>query len=163
MSPPPPGLVGKTSLLQQLDYLGEITIFYPLHFTKYSWTYPGTWYLVQGTFLLPNGSISNITGWKLVDPTSGEIPHLLWCQQIRKSCKWGQQIQEHCFFWNKKPPAGQNRDSEDWRTEFVFTEVQNIYKSIQTYPKPSKSIQTPNRFGKKYKIFKCRGNNYMQS
>ena len=27
MRPPPPGLVGKTSLLQQLDYLGERTIF----------------------------------------------------------------------------------------------------------------------------------------
>ena len=27
------------------------------------------------------------------------------------------------FFYEKKPPAGQNRDNEDWRTEFVFTRI----------------------------------------
>ena len=38
-----------------------------------------TWH----TSLPPNGSMSNITRWKLVDPTSGEIPHLCWFQKSR--------------------------------------------------------------------------------
>ena len=54
MSPPPPGLVGKTSLLQQLDYLGEITIFLTVTFLKnihgcihgyiHGYLILGTWY-----------------------------------------------------------------------------------------------------------------------
>ena len=47
MSPPPPGLVGKTSLLQQLDYLGEITIFLTVTFHKISMDISR--YLVLGT------------------------------------------------------------------------------------------------------------------
>ncbi len=61
------------------------------------------WYLVQGTFLPPNGSISNITGWKLVDPTSGEIPRLFWIQKIRKSPNWGLKFQGRVILEKKGP------------------------------------------------------------
>ena len=39
-------------------------------------------YLVQWTFLSPNGSISTVTGWKSVDFSSGEFLRLLDSQQI---------------------------------------------------------------------------------
>ena len=32
-------------------------------------------------------------------------------------------ISRDVLFLKKKPPAGQNRDNEDWRTEFVFTRI----------------------------------------
>ena len=62
--------------------------------------------LVQGTFLPPNGSISNITGWKLVYPASGEIPRLFWIQQIRKSPKWGLKFQGRVILGKKRPLPG---------------------------------------------------------
>ena len=42
---------------------------------------PGTWY---GVCLPPKLSISNIRSWKSMDPTSGDIPLLLWCQKVSK-------------------------------------------------------------------------------
>ena len=33
------------------------------------------------------------------------------------------QNSRNVVFLKKKPPAGQNRDNEDWRTEFVFTRI----------------------------------------
>ena len=37
-----------------------------------------------------------------------------------------------CFFMKKKPPVGQNRDNENWRTEFVFNRIQiSRYPDIQ--------------------------------
>ena len=62
--------------------------------------------LVQGTFLPPNGSISNITGWKLVYPASGEIPRLFWIQKIRKSPKWGPKFQGPVILGKKRPLPG---------------------------------------------------------
>ena len=84
---------------------------------KYPWIYPwihpwiypwipDSWYLVQGTFLPPNGSMSNITGWKLVDPTSGEIPRLFWIQKIRKSPKWGLKFQGRVILGKKRSLPG---------------------------------------------------------
>ena len=92
-----------------------------------------TWFLVlgTGTFLPPNGSISNITGWKLVDPTSGEIPH--FCS-FHKSGNPLNEVQNSrdVLFLKKEPPAGQNRDNEDWRTELVYTWIQiSRYPDIQ--------------------------------
>ena len=62
--------------------------------------------LVQGTFLPPNGSISNITGWKLVYPASGEIPRLFWIQKIRNSPKWGLKFQGRVILGKKRPLPG---------------------------------------------------------
>ncbi len=45
------------------------------------------------------------------------------------------------FFLKKKPPAGQNRDNEDWRTEFVST---RIPKSLNPRSRISKSQKFPN-------------------
>ena len=64
---------------------------------------PDSWCLVQGTFLLPNGSISNITGWKLVDPPSGENPRLFCIQKIQKSLKRGLKFQGRVILGKKGP------------------------------------------------------------
>ena len=105
---------------------------------------PHSWYLVQETFSLLNGSISNITGWKAADPTSGEIPRLFWFRKNRKPGSY-----KYLFSLEKKP-ASQNRDSEGIAQVFALrTKIQSISKSIQTYLKLSKSSQihpNPNLF-----------------
>ncbi len=60
----------------------------------------------RGTFLPPNRSISNITGWNLVEPTSGEIPRLFWFQKIQKSPKWGPKFQGRVIPGKKRPLPG---------------------------------------------------------
>ena len=60
----------------------------------------------RGTFLPPNRSISNITGWNLVEPTSGEIPRLFLFQKIHKSPKWGPKFQGHVVPGKKRPLPG---------------------------------------------------------
>ena len=60
----------------------------------------------RGTFLPPNRSISNITGWNLVEPTSGEIPRLFWFQKTQKSLKWGPQFQGRVIPGKKRPLPG---------------------------------------------------------
>lgn len=72
--------------------------------------------------LLPNGSISNSTGWKSVEPTHGEIPHLLRLKQSAITETRSRKARDACFL-NKKPPASRNWHNEDKRTEFVFTRI----------------------------------------
>ena len=66
---------------------------------------PDSWYLVQGTFLSPNGSISNITG------SYFGYPGLLTFRVFVEFKKPGNHINEvqnsrNVFFLKKKTPAG---------------------------------------------------------
>ena len=56
--------------------------------------------------LPPNRSISNITGWKLVEPTSGEILRLLLFLKIQKSPKGGPKFQGRVIPGKKRPLPG---------------------------------------------------------
>ncbi len=94
--------------------------------------------LVQGTFLPPNGSISNITGWKLVDPTSGEIPRLFWIQKILKSPKLGLKFQGRVFLKKKKAPARKPANSRpEWGSTPRWSIHQNpIQVLVKKWPFP---------------------------
>ena len=67
---------------------------------------------VPGTLLSPNGSISNITGWNLVDPDPGDFPRLFHWQKIRKSPKWVPEIQGCVISGEKKMPGNRGLSSE---------------------------------------------------
>ena len=63
-------------------------------------------FLCGGKSLPPNRSISNITGWNLVEPTSGEIPRLFLFQKIQKSPKRGPTFQGRVIPGKKRPLPG---------------------------------------------------------
>ena len=89
----------------------------------------------RGTFLPPNRSISNITGWNLVEPTSGEILRLFWFQKIMKSPKWGPKFQGRVIPGKKKTPArnAPHRSPEwGWSPESKYPDIQiSRYPDIQ--------------------------------
>ena len=117
-----------------------ITISESVNMDGQTWTrllIPDYWYLVQGTFLPPNGSISNITGWKLVYPTSGEIPRLFWIQKIRKSPKWGLKFQGRVILGKKRPLPGS---------------LQTVVRSGEA-PPDGQSIKIQSRFWSKNDFF----------
>ena len=62
-------------------------------------------FLVLGTVKLAE----SITGWKLVDPTPGEIPRLFLVQKIRESHKWSLKFQGRDILWEKRPLPGMPR------------------------------------------------------
>ena len=81
-----------------------------------------------------------MTGSKLVDPTSGEIPRPFLIQKIEKSPKWFQKVQGRAFSEEKKRRQA--------KTTTTRTGEQNVFSPrSKTYPSPSKHIQShPNQF-----------------
>ena len=76
--------------------------------------------------LPPNRSISNITGWNLAEPTSGEIPRLFYSQ---KSWNHLNEVQEFrgVLFLEKKAPASYapHRSPEwGWSPESKYPDIQ---------------------------------------
>ena len=92
-------------------------------------------YLIQPTFLPSNGSMSNMMDWKLVDPTSDEIPRHCWLQQIRKSQNEGNEI-KHMLF----------SESKTWRrakaAKTRFGEHTLFIPKSRTSPSPPNHMQS---------------------
>ena len=75
---------------------------------------PGSWYLVQKTFLPPNGSMSNITGSYFGYP--GLVTFRVFFE-FEKSGNHVNEVQKSrdVLFWDKKRPLpGMPRDSSEW-------------------------------------------------
>ena len=91
-------------------------------------------------FLSQIGSISNITFWYFVDPTACWYSSSFHFQEIRRSPKWGRQLQELVFLETIK-----KCHKEDWRTEFVVIRIPKSLNPRSRIPK-SQKLQTP-KFG----------------
>ena len=91
------------------------------------------WYLAQGSFLPPKGSMSNITGWKLVDSSSGVLPFSFWSWNSQENNKTYLNIQVHVISGTKAPARKPAHCSSNLDQNIFFPKVEFRSNDLSGY------------------------------